>query len=255
MSQWTNCLVIEKRKVGEAAEDLPELRKVPQTIAAWEADNPDIDYCMSTSSKVSRFISKNSASSDVDACVAHYDSGSSGFDELQDPFESSVRNSSSRAKRTPGRLRQLSTKVFSKLRRTNQANFLENSMDQFSSEDPVKWLAKLDSDQFIPSLQLLTISELALSGLAEGISRKLRNLVDEGVNEASIVIVLLQYIAKSRGGARLPRDIKRSIAKAYKALDSEYQSSLSSLSIGYEFDVSEIVLLMESLPIDSLEHV
>ena len=44
VSRWTNVLVVAERAEGEKAQDMPQLRKVPQTLAAGHAGVGAVDY-------------------------------------------------------------------------------------------------------------------------------------------------------------------------------------------------------------------
>lgn len=47
VSRWTNVLVVAERVEGEKAHDLPQLHKVPQTLAAGHAGVGSVLFCMS----------------------------------------------------------------------------------------------------------------------------------------------------------------------------------------------------------------
>jgi hypothetical protein len=229
VSRWTNYLAIVERKEGDKADTLPELHKVQQMLAAgyggigsvvnYSASQPavsemSIKYCLRRSSLAP---APPSDSYDMPCFLRKsVDSGPTAI------------------------------KKFS-----NVLNPIDQSNDSFGSyfQDNDQWLWEENrADTMGNFIELLNTAltsgsipkSIHLPLIPTGIETILALIVDEGIDEKTVVTVFLHHLAGSAAGGKLSRQAKRVISKAFKELKA---------------DCEVLEMIRERLKIDIIESV
>jgi len=260
LSPWTNFLVVAER--ADKAEELPELQKVPQMLAAgWggsgslilRSNANTIDsgrrmYSLGTGMRTGtdhidlftpgRTSSRNSrASAMMDTGMDKYDipaflrKGADGTG----PYPTS--DSQSQAPRD--RLGQIGAKLLRKLRAPSRSEKLRSYDENIVIDTPVAFIASIEA---VLSANLRTpalpgsILDLARCGLLAGIVRHLEVLLKKGYAESDVVAAFVHALTESAVGDAFGRSFKRAILKVWKQvsphpeLDRVMQEALHDIS-------------------------
>ena len=204
VSKWTNYLAVVEREERNKADTLPELHKVPQMLAAGYGGTGSVAYYSASQSVVTentikyyRTMAPAPPSDNYDMPCFMRESSDAGVTSIK-------RNSKS-------------------LCSINQP---DGDSNYFLDE---KWLWDDDSiDVFIENLDAIlkagsipkTIHLPLLPAVIEAV---LALIVNEGVDEKTVVTVFLHLLAGSAVGDKLSRQAKRVIAKEYKTLKADNQ--------------------------------
>jgi hypothetical protein len=78
-----------------------------------------------------------------------------------------------------------------------------------------------------------TLYDLELSGAPEAVLIVLRDLVDQGEDEAMVVAAFLYLLAGSQAGNALDRQVRRRILKAYKT-KSPHHAVLDAVTVAFD---------------------
>ena len=186
MSRWTNYIVIHVREDAEKAEDLPEIVRVPQVLAAgWGGMGT-----LRSSTRRLHGVREMAVRAESPAPYAASEPGPSGFRDSSDYFLSA-----------PRIFRKPAPAVIT----------------------PTELAMQLNARAMPP---LPTLDELGGIGIAVGTPRlripdgvivALRDLAGQGEDEEALVIALLYLLAESEAGSELERPARRAIIEAYKA--------------------------------------
>jgi Ca-activated chloride channel homolog len=186
ISRFTNYLAIMSREDGEKPDNLPELHKVQQMLAAGWAGTGSVQHttrnCIKASFDASPMFMRGSPAASPPQKV------------------SDVRD-------------------FIMVR---EETFFSPNDDPC----PPEWIWEEDQDkldQFIGLLDQILATGLVptticLPLLPATVETILRELMHEGIDEQTVVTLFLHYLAESETGEGLSRQSKRVIQKAYKAL-------------------------------------
>lgn len=210
ISRWTNYLAIVVRDEDGKAETLPELHKVQQMLAAgWGGTGSTRD-----SIKFKRFSSAS-------AC-------------LDLPTFSRGRPASARCASSSY---SASVDVPTFLcRSVSDGTVRENTTLYQSVSQPYdSWLWDDYSDEMERCIELLdltlsagiTPASIHLPLLPEALESVLEELVEEGIEEKTVLAVFLYWLAKSAAGSSFSRQAKRLIVKAYKELKQDQRTEES----------------------------
>lgn len=211
VSRWTNYLAIVEREESNKADTLPELHKIQQMLAAgwggfgrtlYSANIDSVKFCLSRSASVD---------------IAKF----------------------SRVDSSRGRVNFFSSSL----------QIDESTPAYYPASTPKNWLwedGQQDSlNRFIELLDT-TITSVAMPTtinfplLPTGAATVLALLVDEGIDEKTVVTVFLHFLAGSALGNKLTRQAKRVISKAFKELN---------------VDSEVLEMIRERLEIDTIESV
>ena len=206
ISQHTHYLIIDERVEADKARELPELRKVPQMLAAgWGGSGTVINASVV-------HVNKTTGGEDYDrptvlrhktkvAQRAQVASGHSFDDDIS--FLD-----------IPAFLRKEGDADYSKSAAQSELSMIVGLLNQ----QPNRW--------FVPLLRFNSISILSQAGINESVLVALREVVDEGMEEEAVIIVFLYMVAESRCGKNLDRDKRRAIIKVFK--DSKHDKKVVS---------------------------
>jgi len=264
LSPWTNFLVIAER--AEKAEELPELQKVPQMLAAGWGGVGEMDvicntsqsrvfYCLnttglrtSTDSLDDLFCSSRQRNSRANAMS---DTGMDKYDipaflRKQADGPNDVPPASPRTTAagvfdvTRERIRQIEAKVLRKLRMPSRSERLRSHLDSLASPDtPVAFIGFMEvllSGNLRTPILPESLADLARSGLDADIVRGLSVLVAKGYDEIHVVAAFVHALSQSVVGDSFGRSYKRAILKVWKQvsphpeLDRVMQEALRDIS-------------------------
>ena len=197
VSRWTNYLAIVEREEGDKADTLPELHKVQQMLAAgWGGTGivcGQATFCLapapaSDAWDMPCFLRKSA------------DSGSTTVNSFSN-----------------------------KLHPIDQVS--DSSGSYFQDNDQWLWEGSRSDtmENFIELLNTALTSgsipiTIHIPLLPAGIETVLAILVDEGIDEKTVVTAFLHCLAGSAAGDKLSRQAKRVIAKAFKELSVDSQT-------------------------------
>ena len=226
ISQHTHYLIIDERVEADKARELPELRKVPQMLAAgWGGSgtvmNASVVHVNKTTGgedydRPTVLRHKNKAAQHAQVAGGHSFDDDISFLDI------------------PAFLRREAGEDYSKPADQSELSMIVDVLNQ----QPNRW--------FVPLLRFNSISILLQAGINETVLAVLRKLVDETKEEELVVMVFLGMVAESKQGKKMDRDKRRAILKAFKdsKLDDEVVNGMKSLlTEGLRWDdlVSEAV--------------
>ena len=230
VSGWTNYLAIVEREEGDKADSLPELHKVQQMLAAgWGGTGTISNALYSVAQPAAPLYS-------IKYCLSRSNRAPAAASDAYD---------------MPRFSRKIADSEPSNVRR------FSNSLNLFDQDDSVgscfqdndQWLwEESRSDTMKNFIELLNTAltsgsipkTIHLPLLPAGIETVLALLVDEGIDEKTVVTVFLHLLAGSAAGDKLSRQAKRVIIKEYK-----------ELKVGKEI----IETIKEKLKIEKIESV
>ena len=263
LSPWTNFLVIAER--ADKAEELPELQKVPQMLAAGWGGSGAMPVCSSPTRTrkprarmmVCEGVGLRTGTDSIDLFTAGRSSSrdsranamsDTGMDKYDIPAflrkcadDSGAVSPSDLPGQAPrDRLGQLSAKLMRKLRTPSRSEKLRSFIESVDVPDtPVKFIAlmeaTLSADMRTPSLPL-RILDLARSGLTVGIVRGLEAMIAKGYAESEVVAAFVYALTQSAVGESFGRSFRRAILKVWKQvspaidIDKTMQQALQDIT-------------------------
>lgn len=215
LSRWTNFLVVAER--ADMAEELPELQKVPQMIAAgWGGVGSWNLKCAEDKHDMPVFLRK--FPDDHDAVSS---SGLPG-EELRDASG------------------QYGAGLTGKPRAANRAEKLRSCVESADVPDtPLKFIVSMETTLFAdmraPTLPL-RILDLVRSGLTVEIVRGLEAMIAKGYAESEVVTAFVYALTQSAVGEFFGRSFRRAILKVWKQvspatdIDKAMQQALQDIT-------------------------
>lgn len=264
LSPWTNFLVIAER--ADKAEELPELQKVPQMLAAGWGGVGKVDVMCNTSQSGVYYCldstglrTSNDSLDDLFCSPRQRDSranamSDTGMDKYDIPAflrkqadgPSDVPPASPRTTVagvfdvTRERIRQIEAKVLRKLRMPSRSEKLRSHLDSLASPDtPVAFIGFMEvllSGNIRTPILPESLADLARSGLDADIVRGLSVLIAKGYDEIHVVAAFVHALSQSVVGDSFGRSYKRAILKVWKQvspnpeLDRVMQEALRDIS-------------------------
>jgi len=244
LSPWTNFLVIAER--ADKAEELPELQKVPQMLAAGWGGLGAVDVkfnlsrtrdsgrrmlCLGTAAlrtgtdSIDLFTPARTSTRDSRAS-AMMDTGMDKYDlpaflrkSADDSDSVSPSDLPSRSPRDT--LGQIGAKLMRKLRHPSRSEKLRSDVENTVVDTPVAFIAYMEATL---SANLRTprlpesLVDLARSGLDADIVRGLSQLLSRGYDEIHVVAAFIHALTQSVAGESFGRSYKRAILKAWKQI-------------------------------------
>jgi Ca-activated chloride channel family protein len=224
VSKWTNYLAIVVRDKENKADTLPELEKVQQMLAAgWGGmGSVSAKFCLSRGRvDLIPMFSRSSTTTDMPTF-------------LRKSYSSDV---------------VLETKIDYSCAPAPAAAPLQH--DSWVWEEDYQDLLK----RFMVLLDITITSDtmpttINLPLLPTGIATVLALLVDEGIDERTVVTIFLHHLAASASGRELSRQAKRVISKAYKELKVDQQIAETVLErLRIELGEADYCELLETVTI------
>jgi Ca-activated chloride channel homolog len=201
MSPWTNYLVVHLRSEGEKSDDLPEILKVPQMLAAGShgtgsvINRARITMAIDESRQVNEISAEHSRRTSMETGGILTSSGSRR--------QSRVAFSMFRRKKTEGAPTSFGSpedrSVFSR--------------SPGGVRDELSKLVSLLNARTIQGLPML--EHFKIWRLPEDIVLDLRRIVESGQDERLVMVAFLYLLAESVAGKDLERQVRRRILKAH----------------------------------------
>jgi Ca-activated chloride channel homolog len=202
MSQWTNYLVVHVRAEGEKSDDLPEIYKVPQMLAAGTHGMGSV---VAHSSRLMDFDESLSAGNAILNDADHPSLGSANFATPSSPRRQSRSRGFSLFKR----------KVVGDPPTPPDSPSGPSVLDKDPRQvrDGVFKLVGLLNARTIQGLP--TLDHFKMWRLPEDIALALRRIVESGHDEHLVMVAFLYLLAESVAGKNLERQVRRRILKAH----------------------------------------
>lgn len=231
LSIWTNFLVIAER--AEKADELPELHKVPQMLAAGWGGTGIGEACGVLSCATSSLDDLYTvASARHSRARAMSDVGMDKYDipaflrrQCDDdvPARSKRVMFSKKSSGSSGRvLERLSTYVDGMFG-SSRSERLDSQSDDWSADTtPLVFVGNMEISLLTNLRQLslpTTIEELVPWGLDDAVLCGLRSLSAKGYAEAKVVVAFIHALSESCLSSHFGRDFKRGILKSWKMMD------------------------------------
>jgi Ca-activated chloride channel family protein len=235
LSRWTNFLVIAER--ADKAEDLPELHKVPQMLAAgWGGTGTGVVADLFVPGKPRNSRAQIMSNDFVDKHNIPVFLRKQCSDDEQSKRIVFSKNSSGS---TGGVFEKLSSLVYGVFGASQPEMSNPLSDDQGTDTRPLVFVGNMKIN-LLPNLPQLSlpakIEELVPWGLDDAVLHGLRTLTGKGYAEARVIVAFIHALSESCLSSYFGRDLKRGILRVWKQvnprieLDSIMREALKDVS-------------------------